>query len=207
MARYSFGHSTTVQRLRERVPSHGCHRALQYPYARQNSVVCRGAQARCAQPVPDLSLEAVVTTVTRAIPRPVRCTTALLTTALVLVVLSFPLASGLQVRPASGALPPHGLASAVDTPEDGESSKSTQTSGEHVDPVDRITTTLPSQVCDQRSAVHLPDAVPSGALRLVVWDQPWWPLPPVPFDLVPEQTDAGELPQTRGPPLPAPTTV
>ena len=70
-----------------------------------------------------------------------------------------------------------------------------------------LTTTLPSQVCDQRSAVHLPDAVPSGALRLVVWDQPWWPLPPVPFDLAPEQTDAGELPQTRGPPLPAPTTV
>src|SRR5699024_5576669 len=160
VARYSFGHSTTVQRLRERVPSHRCHRAFQYPYARQNSAVCRGAQARCAQPVPDLSLAAVVTTASRAIRPPLRCTTASPTPALVLVVLSFPLASGLQVRPASGALPPHGLASAVDTPEDGESSKSTQTSGEHVDPVDRITTTLPSQVCDQRSAVHLPDAVP-----------------------------------------------
>ena len=125
-----------------------------------------------------------------------------------MVVLSFPLASGLQVRPAAGALPPHGLVSAVETPEDKKTTQAGQASGEHAESEERITSTPPSQVCDQRSAVRdLPDTVPSGALRLAVWDQPWWPLPPVPFDPVPEQADAGELPQTRGPPLTTHTTV
>lgn len=159
-------------------------------------------------PAPALSLEAVVTTVTRAMPRPARCTTALITTVVVLVVLSFPLSSGLQVRPASGALPPHGLVSAVQSPEERKASKSERSSGEHAEPEERIAATLPSQVCDQRSSVRdLPDAVPSGALRLAVWDQPWWPLPTVFFDPVPEQADTGELPQTRGPPLTGHTTV
>src|SRR5699024_6560629 len=130
--------------------------------------------------------------------RPAQRTTALITTVVILVVLSFPVASGLQVRPASGALPSHGLASATEKPDDREDPRTTQAADERTTWEERITSTLPTQVCDQRFAVRdLPDAVPSGALRLAVWDQPWWPLPPAPFDPVPEQADAGELPQTR----------
>lgn len=147
----------------------------------------------------------MVTTITRAVPRPVQRTTALITTVVVLVVLSFPVASGLQVRPASGALPSHGLVSATEKPGDREDP---QAADERTTWEERITSALPTQVCDQRLAVRdLPDAVPSGALRLAAWDRPWWLLPSAPFDPVPEQADAGELPQTRGPPLTAYITV
>jgi len=127
-----------------------------------------------------------------------------------LVILSFPVASGLGGEPASAPLPSHGLASA---PEDARGSAAAQ---ESVTPRERanlvenpmVTVGPPATTCDQRSLLRdLPDTVPGRALRLAVWDQPWWPLPPPACDPVPEQVTTGELPPTRGPPLAANTAI
>lgn len=127
-----------------------------------------------------------------------------------LVILSFPVASGTG-EPASRHLPPHGLAS---VPEDDraarEAAQDPATPRERADLADRpmVTVGPPATTCDQRSVLRdLPDAVPGCALRLAVWDQPWWPLPPPASDPVPEQVTAGELPPTRAPPLTADTVI
>ncbi|OKI22044.1 hypothetical protein A6A08_20625 [Nocardiopsis sp. TSRI0078] len=147
--------------------------------------------------------------VTGALPRPARHTTALLTSVVLLVILSFPVASGLG-RPSSPPLPPHGLLSAPEHARDRAAEQDRATPRERADLAGNpmVTVGPPASTCDQRSVLReLPDAVPSCALRLAVWDQPWWPLPPPASDPVPEQAARGELPPTRAPPLAANTTV
>ncbi|MEU3020891.1 hypothetical protein ABZ635_26305 [Nocardiopsis sp. NPDC007018] len=150
----------------------------------------------------------MVTTVTRALPRPVLRTGSLITSVVLLVILSFPVASGLSGERDTVALPSHGGHSA---PADGGSDGDPSGASEEAHPY-RGTQTVslgpPVSVCDQRSVLRdLPDAVPTCALRLAVWDQPWWPLPLPHHVPVPEQVDAEELPPTRAPPLTAHTLV
>ncbi|WP_159943977.1 MULTISPECIES: hypothetical protein [unclassified Nocardiopsis] len=147
--------------------------------------------------------------VTGALPRPARHTTALLTSVVLLVVLSFPVASGGE-RTSASALPPHGWLSAPAHASAEPDRRERGTARERADLAENpmLTVGPPASTCDQRSVLRdLPDAVPSCALRLAVWDQPWWPLPPPTADPVPEQVAAGELPPTRAPPLTANTTV
>jgi hypothetical protein len=146
--------------------------------------------------------------VTGALPRPARHTTALLTSVVLLVILSFPVASG-GGQPAGPPLPPHGLLSAPE----GAVAAADQ---ERVTPRERadlaenpmVTVGPPASTCDHRSVLRdLPDTVPSSALRLAVWDQPWWPLsPPAPVP-VPDLDAPGELPPTRAPPPTANTAI
>ncbi|MEV2274333.1 hypothetical protein AB0I72_01990 [Nocardiopsis sp. NPDC049922] len=163
----------------------------------------------------------MVTTVVRARPRPAR-TTALITGMVLMVVLSLPLASG-AVVPGGPELAPRGLAGAgpalgpgedvgahraadaerTDAPTD-EGPKERARPREH--PV--FTAAAAPVTCEQRATPRdLTDAVPSCALRLAAWEQPWWPLPRPHPDPLPEQVTLGELPPTRAPPLTAPTTV
>ena len=155
--------------------------------------------------------EAVVPTVTRALPRPAQRTGSLITSVVLLVILSFPVASGLSGERDTVALPAHGGHSAPER--DAAESADDDPSGasEEAHPY-RGTQTVslgpPVSVCDQRSVLRdLPDVVPTCALRLAVWDQPWWPLPLPHHDPVPETVDAEELPPTRAPPLTAHTLV
>lgn len=149
----------------------------------------------------------MVTTVTCAVPRPAQNTTALLATVVVLVVLSFPIASGLHGSPAATALPAHGLASAVEEPGD-QGPADGVPEGDGQAEIPKVGVGTPATNCDQRSVIRpLPDAVPSGVLRLVVWDQPWWPLLLPHPDLGIAQTAAGELPPTRGPPAATHTAI
>nr|WP_307851190.1 hypothetical protein [Nocardiopsis sp. MG754419] len=127
-----------------------------------------------------------------------------------MVLLSFPLAAAPS---GDGEHLPATVGSA-ETPAitaDSGSSSTAQAAGEEVKPyVGPQTVALgpPASTCDQRLVLRdLPDAVPSCALRLAVWDQPWWPLPLPHHDPVPEQVDVGGLPSTRAPPLTEHTTV
>jgi len=127
-----------------------------------------------------------------------------------LVILSFPVASGTGGEPVSAHLPPHGLASAPEGARADTASQEPATPRERANLVENpmVTVGPPATTCDQRSLLRdLPDAVPGCALRLAVWDQPWWPLPPPASDPVPEQVTTGELPQTRAPPLAANTAI
>ncbi len=147
--------------------------------------------------------------VTGALSRPARHTTALFTSVVLLVILSFPVASGVG-QPASPPLPPHGLLSAPEHAPDQAAGQDRATPRERADLAEKpmVTVGPPASTCDQRSVLRdLPDAVPDCALRLAVWDQPWWPLSPPVLDPVPEQAAHGELPPTRAPPLTADTTV
>ncbi|WP_307869176.1 hypothetical protein [Nocardiopsis sp. B62] len=153
----------------------------------------------------------MVPTVTRALPRPALRTGSLITSVVLLVILSFPVASGLSGERDTVALPAHGGHSAPER--DAAESADDDPSGasEEAHPY-RGTQTVslgpPVSVCDQRSVLRdLPDVVPTCALRLAVWDQPWWPLPLPHHDPVPETVDAEELPPTRAPPLTAHTLV
>nr|WP_026126455.1 hypothetical protein [Nocardiopsis xinjiangensis] len=125
-----------------------------------------------------------------------------------LVVLSTPSASWLQVRPAEGAVPSYGVASVLDDPHDrdAQAAKASDDRGEEAD--ERVTFSAASSVCDQRSPVRdLPDALPSRMLRLVVWDQPWWPTELPRVGPVPELGVPEDLPPTRAPPLTASTAT
>ncbi|WP_143832958.1 MULTISPECIES: hypothetical protein [Nocardiopsis] len=152
----------------------------------------------------------MVTMVAGALPRPARHVTALLTSVLLLVILSFPVASGVG-RPASpSSLPPHGLLSAPEHTPDQAAERDRATPRERAELSENpmVTVGPPASTCDQRSVLRdLPDAVPSCALRLAVWDQPWWPLPPLASDPLPEEVAHGALPPARAPPLTANTTV
>lgn len=170
--------------------------------------------------------EAVVTTVTRAAPRPALRTGSLITSVVLLVILSFPVASGLSGERDTVALPSHGgvtvpaEASANSGPSAREASENSSEDGrataaheatEEARPylgAQTVALGPPASTCDQRSMLRdLPDTVPTCALRLAVWDQPWWPLPLPHHDPVPEQVDAEGLPPTRAPPLTAHTFV
>ncbi|WP_328807084.1 hypothetical protein [Nocardiopsis coralli] len=141
-------------------------------------------------------------------PRPARSTTALVASVVLLVVLTTPTASWLQVRPAEGAVPSYGVASVLDDPHDREAQIAKASSDRGEEAGERFTFTPPASVCDPRSGVRdLPDALPSCALRLAVWDQPWWPIEPPRVDPVPELGVPEDLPPTRGPPLTASTAT
>ncbi|WP_352231631.1 hypothetical protein [Nocardiopsis sp. ATB16-24] len=153
--------------------------------------------------------EAVVTMVGGALNRPALHTAALLTSVVLLVVLSFPVASGGE-RTADSALPSHGLFSAPAHERDRTAEQERMTPRERADlaMAPMVTVGPPASTCDQRPVLRdLPDAVPACALRLAVWDQPWWPLPPPTSDPAPEQVALGELPPTRAPPLTANTAI
>lgn len=125
-----------------------------------------------------------------------------------LVVLSAPSASWLQVRPAEGSVPSYGVASVLDDPHEHgtQTAKASGDRGEDAD--ERVAFSAASSVCDQRSSVRdLPDALPSRVLRLIVWDQPWWPIEPPRVDHVPELGVPEDLPPTRAPPLTASTAT
>ncbi|ADH69467.1 MULTISPECIES: hypothetical protein [Nocardiopsis] len=147
--------------------------------------------------------------VTGALPRPARHTTALLTSVVLLVILSFPVASG-GGRPAGPPLPPHGLLSAPEGAVAAAADQERVTPRERADLAENpmVTVGPPASTCDHRSVLRdLPDTVPSSALRLAVWDQPWWPLsPPAPVP-VPDLDAPGELPPTRAPPPTANTAI
>ena len=157
----------------------------------------------------------MVTTVTRAVPRPARRTGSLITSVVLLVILSFPVASSLSGDRDTVALPSHGGVSVpadspVNSSDDGRDPASHEATEEARPYLGSQTVALgpPASTCDQRSVLRdLPDAVPTCALRLAVWDQPWWPLPLPHHDPVPEQVDAEGLPPTRAPPLTAHTIV
>ena len=128
-----------------------------------------------------------------------------------LIVLSFPLAAGAS-QEGSGATPSSVEATAFQAnTADTEPSPTAQEAGKEVRPYvgpQTIALGSPASTCDQRLVLRdSPDAVPSCALRLAVWDQPWWPLPLPHFDPVPEPVDAEGLPPTRAPPLTAHVTV
>lgn len=181
------------------------------PYARLNDVEChRGTDAERQRATLQPGPEAVVTTDTRAVPRPARNTASLIAGVVLMVVLSFPLAAAPS---GDGEALPSSVGSA-DTPAttaDSGFSPSAKEAGKEVGPyLDPQTVALgpPAATCDQRLVLRdLPDAVPSCALRLAVWDQPWWPLPLPLHDPVPERVDTEGLPSTRAPPLTAYTTV
>ncbi|WP_017603351.1 hypothetical protein [Nocardiopsis alkaliphila] len=153
----------------------------------------------------------MVTTVTRALPLPARRSASLLAGVVLLLVLSFPLAAGAP-QEGIGSAPSSidATASQADTAATGPS-PTAQGAGKEVRPYvgpQTIALGPPASTCDQRLVLRdLPDAVPSCALRLAVWDQPWWPLPLPHFDPVPERIDAKGLPSTRAPPLTAHATV
>lgn len=112
------------------------------------------------------------------------------------------------MRPAEGAVPSYGVASVLDDPHDRDAQIVKASADRDEDADERLTFSAASSVCDQRSPVRdLPDALPSRALRLVVWDQPWWPLEPPRVDPVPELGVPDELPPTRAPPLTASTAT
>lgn len=149
----------------------------------------------------------MVTTVARALPRPARSTASLIAGVVLLVVLALPLAS----NPPGGAeasLPPQigRIDSAAETADTGSSS-----TDQEVGPYLGSQTVALGPVasgCDQRPMLRdLPDVVPPCALRLAVWDQPWWPLPLPSQDRVPPQVEAEGLPPTRAPPLTAHATL
>lgn len=141
-------------------------------------------------------------------PRPARHTTALVASVVLLAVLAAPSASWLQVRPAEGAMPSYGVASVLDDPRERSTQHDDAPADRVTGPGELLTLSTPSSVSDQRSTVRdLPDALPSRVLRLVVWDQPWWPLDPPRVDPVPELGVPEDLPPTRAPPLTASTTT
>ncbi|WP_017571213.1 hypothetical protein [Nocardiopsis halotolerans] len=151
----------------------------------------------------------MVTMVTGALPRPARHTTALLTSVVLLVILSFPVASG-GGQSTTPHLPPNGLLSSSEGSAGQTAGQDRESPRERADLAENpmLTVGPPASTCDQRSVPRdLPDAVPSCALRLAIWEQPWWPLPLPAPDPVPEQADHGELPPTRAPPLTANTAV
>lgn len=124
-----------------------------------------------------------------------------------LVVLTTPSAAFLQVRPAEGAVPSYGVASVLDDPHDRGAQTAKASAGQGEDADEQVTFST-SSVCDQRSpARDLPDALPSRMLRLVLWDQPWWPSDPPRVDPVPELGVPEDLPPTRAPPLTASTAT
>ncbi|WP_017574361.1 hypothetical protein [Nocardiopsis kunsanensis] len=126
---------------------------------------------------------------------------------MLLVVLSAPSASWLQVRPAEGAIPSYGVASVLHDPHD-RGAQAAAASADRGEDADEQVTFSASSVCDQRSPVRdLPDALPSRMLRLVLWDQPWWPSDPPRVDPVPELGVPEDLPPTRAPPLTASTAT
>lgn len=169
----------------------------------------------------------MVTTVTRAVPRPALRVSSLITGVVLLVILSFPVASGLSGEKDTVALPSHGGVTvpadasahggpsvhddaAADSSDDGRDTVVHETAEEARPYLGSQTVALgpPASTCDQRSVLRdLPDAVPTCALRLAVWDQPWWPLSLPHHDPVPERVDAEGLPPTRAPPLTAHTIV
>ncbi|MGW5875456.1 hypothetical protein ACWFMI_02730 [Nocardiopsis terrae] len=153
----------------------------------------------------------MVTTVTRAVPRPALRTGSLITSVVLLVILSFPVASGLAGEQDTMALPAHGAVGVTAVGSDDGPDGAAHEAAEEARPYHGPQTVAlgpPASTCDQRSVLRdLPDAVPACALRLAVWDQPWWPLPLPHHDPVPEQVDAEGLPPTRGPPLTAHTIV
>ncbi len=156
----------------------------------------------------------MVTTVTRAVPRPALRTGSLIASVVLLVVLSFPVASSLSGERDTVALPSNGgVGVSADTAAGGSDDggdTSSQAAEEAHPYLGSQTVALgpPGTTCDQRSVLRdLPDAVPTCALRLAVWDQPWWPLPLPHHDPVPEQVDGEGLPPTRAPPLTAHTIV
>ncbi|MBB5493024.1 hypothetical protein HNR07_004161 [Nocardiopsis metallicus] len=171
--------------------------------------------------------EAVVTTVTRAVPRPALRTSSLITSVVLLVILSFPVAAGLSGERDTVALPSHGGVTvpadasahsgsaahdgaAANSSDDGRDTAAHEATEEARPYLGSQTVALgpPASTCDQRSVLRdLPDAVPTCALRLAVWDQPWWPLHLPHHDPVPERADAEGLPPTRAPPLTAHTIV
>nr|WP_087096407.1 hypothetical protein [Nocardiopsis sp. JB363] len=152
----------------------------------------------------------MVTTDTRAIPRPARNTASLIAGVVLMVVLSFPLAAAPsgdgEPIPTSG-----GSAVTPATTVDSGPSPTAKEAGKEVKPhlgPQTVALGPPASTCDQRLVLRdLPEAVPSCALRLAVWDQPWWPLSLPHHDPVPEQVDAEGLPSTRAPPLTAHITV
>src|SRR5699024_1436072 len=112
-----------------------------------------------------------------------------------------------QVRPAEGAVPSYGVASVLDDPHDRGAQTAKASAGQGEDADEQVTFST-SSVCDQRSpARDLPDALPSRMLRLVLWDQPWWPSDPPRVDPVPELGVPEDLPPTRAPPLTASTAT
>ncbi|WP_369825466.1 hypothetical protein [Nocardiopsis sp. JB363] len=127
-----------------------------------------------------------------------------------MVVLSFPLAAAPsgdgEPIPTSG-----GSAVTPATTVDSGPSPTAKEAGKEVKPhlgPQTVALGPPASTCDQRLVLRdLPEAVPSCALRLAVWDQPWWPLSLPHHDPVPEQVDAEGLPSTRAPPLTAHITV
>lgn len=145
--------------------------------------------------------------VTGALPRPARHTTALLTSVVLFVVLSFPVTAA-DGRPESAPLPPHGLLSAPEEVPD-RAEQGPTAARERADlPETKVSVGPPASTCDQRSLPRdLPDAVPGCALRLAMWDQPWWPLPPPTTDPVPSLTVPEDLPPTRAPPPAANTAI
>ena len=157
----------------------------------------------------------MVTTVIRAVPRPALRTGSLIAGVVLLIVLSFPVASSLSGERDTVALPSNGGVStpadaASHSSDDGRASASHKAAEEAHPYLGSQTVALgpAGSTCDQRSVLRdLPDAVPTCALRLAVWDQPWWPLPLPHHDPVPEQVDAEGLPSTRAPPLTAHTFV
>ncbi|GAB3701991.1 hypothetical protein [Nocardiopsis oceani] len=154
----------------------------------------------------------MVTTVTRAVPRPALRTSSLITSVVLLVILSLPVAPNLAGERETAPLPSEGVANGHEDGADSEREDSeAHGAAEEVRPYlgsQAVALGPPASTCDQRSVLRdLPDAVPSCALRLAVWDQPWWPLPLPHHKPAVGQADAEGLPPTRGPPLTALTIV
>ncbi|MFI6578961.1 hypothetical protein ACIBFB_24505 [Nocardiopsis sp. NPDC050513] len=163
----------------------------------------------------------MVTTGTRALPRPAH-TTILITGMVLMVVLSIPLTSS-TAAPGEPELARHGVAGAGHAPDPGKDVGARRTAGtertggstdegprERARPREHpvLTAVAAPVTCEQRTTPRdLPDAVPSCALRLAAWEQPWWPMPRPHPDSLPEPVASGDLPPTRAPPLTAPTSV
>ncbi|WP_121180859.1 hypothetical protein [Nocardiopsis sp. Huas11] len=152
----------------------------------------------------------MVATVTRALPRPAHHTAALVTSVVLLVILSFPVTSGPGESEAGPVPGPVSAPLEAATVEDASGDDTPRQSAEQrADLVAQAKVTVgpPTTTCDRGVLRDLPDAVPSCALRLTAWDQPWWPLPIPHPDPVPEQDHTGDLPPTRAPPPTANTLI
>ncbi|KOX16026.1 hypothetical protein ADL05_13395 [Nocardiopsis sp. NRRL B-16309] len=127
-----------------------------------------------------------------------------------LVILSFPVSS-IPGESEAGPVPGPVSAPLEEAPAEGATGGEApeERAEQHADLVAQAKVSVgpPTTTCDRGVLRDLPDAVPSCALRLTAWDQPWWPLPLPHPDPVPEQDDTGELPPTRAPPPTASTLI
>ncbi|MDT0329034.1 hypothetical protein [Nocardiopsis lambiniae] len=142
----------------------------------------------------------MVITVPRALTRIVRAHARTVAAGMaLLVVFSVPVITAGE--PALPVLPSYGVAS---TPHDGPAEPA-RDEGEYASADGhRVTVGPQPTTCEPRSGVRdMPDALPGRVLRLVVWDQPWWPADPPCVEPAPVQAAPETLPPTRAPPLTA----